>query len=357
MEFNYILKETKIFKVFCFVFLLFSNVACSQAVISKNSEEEHHTESGFRNIPYVETASSKGALFVLRRIWGSAFHPKVPEGHRIEESLAVSQLNELAEYNTITWLGHSTFLLRIDGRTILTDPFLTDRASPFSFVGGVTRYVPPGISINNLPEVDIIVVSHNHYDHLDVHTVCALPNRSNIDVFIPLGLKSNFSGCGYRKIHELDWWGRKSVRGLTISALPAVHDSGRGLTDKDETLWASWAIVSGESKYFFGGDTGYSPVFKDIGVAYGSFDLAIVPIGAYAPRKLMWMSHVTPEEAIDVGKDINAKAIVGGHWGTIELSDEDHWEPPTRFISAGKNLGMSEDSIWVMKIGESRILP
>jgi len=344
-------------KVFCFLFLLSSTVGCSQGVISKNSEQAHHTESGFSNIPHVETASSKGALFVLRRIWGSAFHPKVPQGHRIEESLALSQLNELAEHNTITWLGHSTFLLRIDGKTILTDPFLTDRASPFSFVGGITRYVPPGISIKNLPQVDIVVISHNHYDHLDLHTLCALPNRSNIDVFIPLGLKSSISGCGYQKIHELDWWQGESVRDLNITALPSAHDSGRSLTDKDETLWASWVIESAGNRYFFSGDTGYSPVFKDIGAAYGDFNLAIVPIGAYAPRELMWMSHVTPEEAVDVGKDINAKTIVGGHWGTIELSDEDHWEPPTRFISAGKNKGMSEDSIWVMKIGETRILP
>ena len=345
------------FKVFSLLFLLFANVACTQAVIAKNSEQAHHTESGFRNSPHIETASSKGALFVLRRIWGSAFHPEVPEGHRIEESRALSELNDLSEHYTITWLGHSTFLIRMDGKTILTDPFLTNRASPISFVGGITRYVPPGISINNLPEIDVIVISHNHYDHLDTHTICALPNRSNIDVFIPLGLKSTFSDCGYSKINELDWWQEKSVRDLNITALPSAHDSGRSLTDKDETLWASWAIVSGEKKYFFSGDTGYSPVFKEIGAAYGAFDLAIVPIGAYEPRELMWMSHVTPEEAVELGKDINSKILVGGHWGTIELSDEDHWEPPTRFRAAGKKSGMSEDRVWVMKVGETRVLP
>ena len=332
-------------------------VGCSQAVISVETKPDHHTITGFRNIPYVESASSKGVMFVLRRIWGSAFHPSVPLDHRIPENLAISKFNELSASNTITWLGHSTFLLRIGGKIILTDPFLTDRASPFSFVGGVTRYVPPGITVKNLPEIDIIVVSHNHYDHLDLQTICALYNKDSIDVFVPVGLKSNFLDCGYSKVYELDWWKEKSLDGLNIAALPAVHDSGRGLTDKDETLWASWAIISGKNKYYFGGDTGYSPVFKEIGGTYGPFNLAIVPIGAYEPRKLMWMSHVTPEEAVEIGKDIKAKVLVGGHWGTIELSDEDHWEPPVRFMLAGASSGMTEKNIWVMKVGETRILP
>ena len=337
--------------------MLFLVTACAQTVNLAEIKPNHHTNEGFRNIPYVETASSKGAMFVLRRIWGSAFHPSVPLDHQVPENLAISELEKLSGNNTITWLGHSTFLLRIGGKNILTDPFLTNRASPFSFAGGVTRYVPPGITINNLPDIDMIIVSHNHYDHLDRYTVCALPNKEDISVFIPLGLKPIFSGCGYKKIHELDWWMEAHMDELNIVALPAVHDSGRGLTDKDETLWSSWAIIIGDKKYYFGGDTGYSPVFRDIGGIYGAFDLAIVPIGAYEPRKLMWMSHVTPEEAVQIGIDINAKTLVGGHWGTIELSDEDHWEPPTRFESAGKSAGMDANSIWVMKVGETKILP
>ena len=195
----------KVWALFGLAALLFVTVGCTPTVISVGKKPNHHTTVGFRNIPYVETASSKGAMFVLRRIWGSAFHPEIPLDHRIPENLAISKLEELSVNNTITWLGHSTFLLRIDGKNILTDPFLTNRASPFSFVGGVTRYVPPGITIKNLPEIDVIIVSHNHYDHLDRHTVCALLNKEDINVFVPLGLKSSFSDCGYSKIHELDW--------------------------------------------------------------------------------------------------------------------------------------------------------
>ncbi len=346
-------------KLICLYLVLCVVTACAQTatVNSVVMQPSHHTSEGFRNSPYVKTASSKGPLFIWRRIWGSAFHPSVPLNHRIPEHVAISEFKRLVGNNTITWLGHSTFLLRVGDKNILTDPFLSHRASPFSFVGGVTRYVPPGISINNLPDIDIIIISHNHYDHLDRHTLCALPNKKNIRVFIPLGLTSDFLDCGYKNIYELDWWKAANVDELNIIALPAVHDSGRGLMDKDDTLWSSWAIFSESKKYYFGGDTGYSPVFKDIGQRYGAFDLAIVPIGAYEPRELMWMSHVTPEEAVQIGMDIKAKTLVGGHWGTIELSDEDHWEPPVRFKSAGKHAGMNTNNIWVMKIGETKILP
>jgi len=348
-------KNVGVFLILAFFVVV--SVGCSGTPTSLENKSNHHTNTGFRNSPYVETASSKGVMFVLRRIWGSAFHPTIPEGHRIPENETIFQLEEFSENNTITWLGHSTFLLKVDGKTILTDPFLTNRASPVSFIGGITRYVPPGISIENLPVINAIIISHNHYDHLDRHTICALPNREHIDVFVPLGLRGAFIECGYKKVHELDWWKDKKLDGLNIVALPSVHDSGRSLTDKDDTLWSSWAIISGAKKYYFGGDTGYSPVFKKIGEKYDSFDLAILPIGAYEPRNLMWMSHVTPEEAVEIGMDINAVNLVGGHWGTIELSDEDHWEPPTRFISAGVRAGLSSNNIWVMKIGEVQNLP
>ncbi len=345
-------------KMFSLSFLfIMTCTACAGNHVSTEVKANHHTETGFQNDPYVETSSSKGIMFVLRRIWGSAFHPDVPDSHRVPERDAVSNFSRLSKDDTVTWLGHSAFILRIDGKNILTDPFLSNRASPLSFVGGVTRYAPPGISIKNLPRIHAIIISHNHYDHLDRHTICVLPNRNEIVVFVPLGLKKLFIDCGYKIVNELDWWQSAELDSIDIVALPAVHDSARSLLDKDKTLWASWAIVSGEKNYYFGGDTGYSSVFKEIGKQYGSFDLAILPIGAYQPRHLMWMSHVTPEEAVKVALDINAVNIVGGHWGTIELSDEDHWEPPKRFLSAAEIAGFEFEKIWIMKIGEVRHLP
>ena len=337
--------------------LLASLIGCSNASSPNTGLLEHHTETGFRNSPEVEPASSKGALFVLRRIWGSAFHPDIPAGHILPEEEAVKNLAELDHGNVLTWLGHSTFLIRLDGKTIMTDPFLTNRASPISFVGGITRYAPPGITIQNLPPIDIIIVSHNHYDHLDRHTICALPNKENIHVAVPLGLQEIFINCGYEKVKELDWGSSANVGDIKLTALPAAHDSGRSLFDKDKTLWSSWAISADSTNFFFSGDTGYSPVFKEIGKEYGPFDLAILPIGAYEPRELMWMSHITPEEAVKVGQDIKANILVGGHWGTIELSEEPQWEPPARFVNAANAAGKNQESVWVMKIGESRAIP
>lgn len=318
---------------------------------------EHHTATGFRNDPPVPSAAAKGPLFYLRRIWGSAFHPEILAGHQLSEKEAIAGLNALEGKNTLTWLGHSTFLFRINGKTILTDPFLTGRASPISFVGGVTRYARPGIRIENLPRIDIILISHNHYDHLDKHTLDALPDKERIQVGVPLGLKEFFINSGYKKVHELDWNESSDVEGLRITSLPAVHDSGRSLGEKDRTLWCSWAIEADAGRYFFGGDTGYSSVFQNIGRRYESFNLAILPIGAYEPRKVMWMSHVNPEEAIQLGKDVKTNVFVAGHWGTIELSDEPPWEPPVRFRKAARSAGIDQQRIWVMKIGETRVLP
>ena len=336
--------------------LLIVIVVCANASIFQVERPQHHTDSGFQNLFDVETASSKGAMFILRRIWNSTFPAKILDGHIIPEPEAIETYYALEDQNSLTWLGHSTFLLKLEGKTILTDPFLLERASPISFVGGLARFAPPGISIENLPPIDIIIISHNHYDHLDLHTLNALPNKQKTQVFVPIGLKTIVKELGYKNIHEEDWYQQVSINGLEITALPAAHDSGRGLHDKNETLWASWAIISNSKKYYFAGDTGYSPIFKEIGNKFDSFDLAIIPIGAYAPRELMWMSHVTPEEAIAIGKDINARTIVGGHWGTIDLSEEPLWEPPVRFIASAKNEGYDENNALVMKIGESRII-
>jgi N-acyl-phosphatidylethanolamine-hydrolysing phospholipase D len=343
----------KLGKLFC----VFSILSCSYSTISSAGKSNHHTTTGFRNFPPVPSASSKRALFYLRRMWGSIFHPKVPLNHRLSEEKAINILNNLKEKNTLTWLGQSTFLLRINGKTILTDPFLTNRASPLAFIGGVTRYVPAGISIENLPPIDIILVSHNHYDHLDKRTIDALPDKQKIHIGVPLGLKKFFLKSGYIKIHELDWGESATIDEIQITALPAVHDSRRGIDDKDKTLWCSWGIISAFGKYYFAGDTGYSSIFQNIVEQYKSFNLAILPIGAYEPRELMWMSHVNPEEAIQIGMDINANVLVAGHWGTIEMSDEPHWEPPKRFSKAAESVGIDKDRIWIMKIGESRILP
>ena len=318
------------------------------------NKPNHHTETGFQNDPFVETAAAKGPRFYLRRAWDSLFVPDVPDGHVLSETES-AQLLKSVTGERITWLGHASFLIRISGMNVLTDPFLTDYASPVPFAGP-RRFVGDAIPINELPAIDVVIVSHNHYDHLDDKTVRSLPNKDNINVVVPLGLKSFFTERGYSKVTELDWGDSKAIDKLKFTALSAVHDSARSVNDKDKTLWSSWAIEGQKKKVFFVGDSGYSDtIYKKIGEQFGSFDYAILPIGAYEPRELLWMSHVTPEEAVAVGLDIKAKTLIASHWGTLSsLSDEPPFEPPVRFKASGIEGGFSENDIWVMKIGETR---
>lgn len=317
---------------------------------------KHHTSAGFQNYPFIETAAPKGFLFYMRRFWGSVFTPDIPKGHALPESEAIRLLGSI-QGDSITWLGHASFLIKVAGVTILTDPFLTEFASPISWAGP-RRFVDPGISLQSLPQIDIIIVSHSHYDHLDDLTVRSLNNKDSIQIVVPLGLKYFFLDRGFSKVVELDWEEYVTVENVKFTALPSVHDSARSTSDHNETLWASWAIEGLKKKILFIGDTGYSEtIFKNIGNEYKQFDFVIVPIGAYAPRNLMWMSHVTPEEAVAIGRDVHANALIASHWGTVSsLSDEPMFEPPKRFNKAGKDSNFSDQLLWVMKIGESRSL-
>lgn len=344
------------------IVLLIFSFACS-AMQDQGGEQKktmrdkpkHHTIAGFQNYPPEETAAPKGVLFYLRRVWGSVFLPDVPDGYALSGSEALRLLNSF-EGDRITWLGHASFLIRISGTTILTDPFLTEFASPVSWAGP-RRFVPPGIPLGQLPDIDLVVVSHNHYDHLDDKTVRRLKDKEKIHAIVPLGIESFFTERGYHKISSLDWGERVSIDDITLIALPSVHNSARRTDDGNKTLWASWAIVGPAMKVLFIGDTGYSEtIFREIGAAYGPFDYVILPIGAYEPRKLMWMSHITPEEAVAVGNEVLAKTFIASHWGTLNLSDEPPWEPPKRFLEAGLNNGISEERLWTMKIGETRPL-
>ncbi len=317
---------------------------------------EHHTDTGFQNAPFVEMASSKGVLFYLRRFWSSVFIPDASEGHVLSELESLRMFN-LVKGDSITWLGHASFLIKSSGKIILTDPFLTEFASPVSWAGP-RRFVEHGIPLDKLPPIDILVVSHNHYDHLDDKTVRMLKNKEKIKVVVPLGLGEFFIERGYSNVTELDWTESVRIDGVKITSLPAVHDSARSIDDHNQTLWASWAIENPQNRVLFIGDTGYSAsIFKKMGSEHGSFDYAILPVGAYEPRELMWMSHITPEEAIQIGKEVDASVLIASHWGTVSsLSDEPIWEPPRRFKEAGLENDFSEEALWVMKIGETRPL-
>ena len=258
--------------------------------------------------------------------------------------------------DTITWLGQSTFLIRMGGKVILTDPFLTANAFPVAGIGP-RRFAPPGIAISNLPPVDMLIISHDHHDHLDPKTLKALPGKEKIEVFVPLGLMTFFAEIGYTKIREFDWFHSASVGDIAVTALPAVHNSGRGLNNKNKNLWCSWSLRAGTINLYFAGDTAYSPTaFTEIGDKHGPFDAALLPIGAYEPREFMIAYHVNPEEAVQMGIDLKARNMAAMHWGTLDLSDEPYGEPPERFKAKALKEGISEERIWILKIGETRAI-
>jgi len=316
----------------------------------------HHTSEEFRNYPVVEAPASLGFKFYWKRFISSFNTPVVPEDHVLPENKAISLFKELRNENTITWIGQSTLLIKINGTTILTDPFFSKYASPFWV--GPSRFVDPGIHSENLPPIDIILISHNHYDHLDKKFIEAIPNKETIHVMVPLKLKSFFSERGFSNIYELDWHQSKTISDMRFTALPAVHYSGRGMSDKNQTLWCSWAISSPSGQYYFIGDSAYSPsLFKDVGEEFGNFDLAMIGIGTYGNRKYGVNNHTTPEEAVMIGKETHAKALLGIHWGTIDLSDENPWEPPKRFHASARQGSYLPDDVWTIKIGETRRLP
>jgi L-ascorbate metabolism protein UlaG (beta-lactamase superfamily) len=342
------------------IFIIMLMTGCSSSSdpeIWAEGNPKHHTQNGFRNYPVIPDPPPVGVAFYLRRTLDSFFLPDVPEDHYLTEKEAISQFQRFKGQNSITWLGHATFLIRINGKIILTDPFLTEYASPF-WIFGSRRYVQPGISLANLPPIDMVIISHNHLDHLDAETVESLQGKDNIYVVVPLGLKSFFKDRGFSNVEELDWNESYSYGGIKLTALPAVHFSGREANDKNKALWCSWSVASPFGKVFFSGDSSYSPtIFKTIGEERGPYDAAIVTIGAYKTRKYGPASHLTPEEAVKVVMETKSDIAVAMHWGTIKLSDEPLWEPHVRFKKAAQDNDIPSDQTWVMKIGETRLLP
>ncbi|XP_038834024.1 N-acyl-phosphatidylethanolamine-hydrolyzing phospholipase D-like isoform X2 [Salvelinus namaycush] len=226
----------------------------------------------------------------------------------------------------VTWLGHASVLVEMDGLVILTDPIFSQRASPFQFMGP-KRYRGPPCTVDQLPRIDAVVISHSHYDHLDAGTVTQLNERFGGDLrwFVPLGLMDWMQKSGCENVIELDWWEENCVPGhdeVTFVCTPAQHWCKRTPTDDNQVLWGSWSVLGPCNRFFFAGDTGYCSSFQEIGRRFGPFDLAAIPIGAYLPRDVMRGQHVDPEEAVEIHKDIQARHSLAIHWGTFALAYE-----------------------------------
>ncbi len=239
----------------------------------------------------------------------------------------------------ITWLGHSTMLIEIDGRRVLTDPVFSERSGPSSYVGP-RRFHPPPIPLASLPPLDAVLISHDHYDHLDDETITAL--AETVPRFlVPLGVGAHLAywGVPEDRIVELDWWDEEVVEGLRLVATPARHFSGRGLLDRDATLWASWAIVGPEHRVFFSGDTGMHPAFEEIGQRLGPFDATMLEVGAY---NALWRDvHLGPEQAVRAHQLLGGGFFLPIHWGTFNLAYHSWVEPGERLLVALRAEGVA----------------
>lgn len=238
----------------------------------------------------------------------------------------------------VTWFGHSTALVEIDGYRVLTDPVWSTRCSPSRTVGPERMHQPP-IPLESLPAVDAMVISHDHYDHLDIDTVQALARTQRAPFFVPLGVGAHLRNWGIpaRRIIELDWEQSASVDDLTLVCTPARHFSGR-FVSRNTTLWASWVLAGPQHRAYFGGDTGYTKSFADIGSTHGPFDLTLMPVGAYNP---LWPDiHMNPEEAVRAHRDVNGALLVPIHWCTFRLAPHPWAEPVERLLEAASQAGV-----------------
>ena len=291
--------------------------------------------------------------FFVRRILGS-FQEQTGAAAVVENDGAYLRENAKHSDATVTWIGHATLLVQMDHLTFLTDPIWSSTASPVSFAGP-SRHAPPGVAIEDLPPIDFVVISHNHYDHLDLPTLVEFSTRNSDTIFyVPLENADLLRSEGIDNVEELDWGDSIQHDGVEIHCLPAQHWSKRGLNDDREALWSSWAVIGTERRFFFSGDTGYFDGFSRIGKALAPFDLAAVPIGAYQPQEMMYWHHMNPEEAVQAAVDLGASRAVAMHYGTFRLSDEPLDEPPKRFKAAAKESPFGEEGAWLLKIGETR---
>ena len=253
-----------------------------------------------------------------------------PNLSSIEVSSEWKNINLNQDNDYIIWIGHSTFLIKKAGRVILTDPVFSDRASPFKNIGP-ERLIPPVIPLKELPRIDFVTVSHNHYDHLDINSLKKISALNPDAVFlVPAGDLKLLKKKRITNVYEFNWWETFKVEELTFTFTPVQHWSKRGLFDRNKSLWGGWYMNFNDYAMYHAGDTGYSKDFIDTRLKLGAPKYAFIPIGAYDPEWFMAESHVNPEDAVQIMIDLEAEKAFGMHWGTFALTDEDTLEPPTR---------------------------
>jgi L-ascorbate metabolism protein UlaG (beta-lactamase superfamily) len=268
------------------------------------------------------------------------------------------QLGPDSDRIAITFINHASFLIQFDGHNILTDPIWSDRASPYSWIGP-KRMRPPGVKFEDLPPIDTVLLSHNHYDHLDEATVLKLWERYRPLFITPLGVSQFLHSLGITKTMDLDWWDNHAIsEKLNIHAVPAQHFSGRGLFDRNKTLWCGYVFETDllHGNIYYAGDTGYGPFFKDIYDRFAPIEASMIPIGAFKPEWFMESIHVSPDQAVRIHQDVQSKTSIAMHYGTFPLADDGMFEAVDALKQARDEAGLTSDDFMILPEGDTHYL-
>jgi L-ascorbate metabolism protein UlaG (beta-lactamase superfamily) len=280
-----------------------------------------------------------------------SFTNKKPELIAIDSS---DQWRELTPSSSdyLVWIGHATYLINKDNLTIITDPVFSKRASPVRFAGP-KRLIPPAIPIDKLPPIDVVTVSHNHYDHLDIRSLKAIHETNPEAVFlVPKGDRRRLERRGIENVTEFLWWEEIEIKGSKFTFTPVQHWSARGIADRNKSLWGGWFMNLKTETIYHAGDTGYSKDFIETKKRLGSPSISLIPVGAYAPRWFMKTNHVNPPEAIQIAIDLKSERNFGMHWGTFQLTDEEILEPPKLLKESLRDQGLPDNFFNILRPGQ-----
>ena len=341
-------------KLLSFIIIIF---VYNSSIIAMEKKPFHHLPDGtFRNpegSPKIEDFGFNWSFKVFNEE-KKKININVPPDHVINKKEVLKNLEENINNDYVAWIGHATFLIKLGNTTIITDPVFEKNMGPLIF--GPKRYVDPAINLKEIPEVNLFLLTHNHYDHLSTRTIKRFPYKK-AKVLAPLKLGKYFTSNSFADVSEMDWYDEIKVNDIKITFLPAVHWSKRSLWDTNKTLWGNFLIEYNNKKIFFACDTGYGNIYKELGKKYGPIDLTFINIGAYnfypmSPRKDKSIYHTNPEEALNIAQDLKSKKVLGMHWGTVVLSLEPIMEPPVRFKDNAEKYGFSKKDAMIFKIGQ-----
>lgn len=312
-------------------------------------QKPHRGPKGFRN-----NYDNSPHESIWRWLWERITKP-YPKRPYLPELVTPERdwLTQNRVQDSLTWFGHSSSMVQLEGKNILLDPIFSQRASPFSWAGP-KRHTSNPLTIEELPLIDIVVISHNHYDHLDLPTLKALKARfPDIQVLVPLGDEILLRKHGFKYVHAFDWWDSLTIEGLVFTFVPSQHWSQRTIFKPNQSLWGGFHIRSPKRSLIYVGDTGYSKDFSDIYERLGPVDIALIPIGAYEPRWFMRRQHVNPDEALKIHHDLKSKRSFGVHWGTFKLTDENLMEPPELLARLIEENPLTDSSFETLQHGQT----